>query len=98
MFIIATVIWTIGEILQSTNAGVYIANHTPMSHRGRFNAVIPLIMGAGFAVGPAIMGRFIKNRRVIDIWPIMFILSILAAALFYTLYIVESKKEKVNNL
>jgi MFS family permease len=98
MFIIATVIWTIGEILQSTNAGVYIANHTPMSHRGRFNAVIPLIMGAGFAVGPAIMGRFIKNRRVIDVWPIMFILSILAAALFYTLYFVENKKEKVNNL
>ena len=94
MFIIATVIWTIGEILQSTNTGVYIANHTPMSHRGRFNAVIPLIMGAGFAIGPAIMGRYIKDGSVIDVWPIMFALSIIAAILFYILYIVENKKKK----
>lgn len=95
MLIIATVIWTIGEILQSTNAGVYIANHTPMSHRGRFNAVIPLIMGAGFAIGPPIMGIYIKNRRVIDVWPVMFVLSIVAAILFYVLYIIENKKNRV---
>lgn len=50
MFIVSTIIWTIGEILHTTNSGVYIANHTPMSHRGRFNAVIPLITGAGFSV------------------------------------------------
>lgn len=89
MLILATVIWTIGEIFQSTNSGAYIADHTPMSHRGRFNAVIPLITGAGFAMGPQIMGLYIKNRRVIDAWPIVFILSITAAVLFYVLYMVE---------
>jgi MFS family permease len=97
MFILATVIWTIGEIFQSTNTGVYIANHTPMSHRGRFNAVIPLITGAGFAVGPAIMGMYIKNRRVIDAWPIVFMMSMIAAVLFYILYIIENKKAKVKD-
>lgn len=97
MFILATVIWTIGEIFQSTNSGVYIADHTPMSHRGRFNAVIPLITGTGFAVGPAIMGMYIKNRRVIDAWPIAFVLAIVAAALFYVLYIIESKNTKAKN-
>lgn len=91
MFIIATVIWTIGEIMQSTNSGVYIANHTPMSHRGRFNAVIPIITGAGFAIGPQIMGVYIKNRRVIDAWPIVFALAITASVLFYVLYIAENK-------
>lgn len=97
MFIFATVIWTIGEIFHSTNSGVYIANHTPMSHRGRFNAVIPLITGAGFAIGPALMGLYIKNRRVIDAWPIAFILAITASILFYMLYIIENKKEKSQN-
>ncbi|GLC28915.1 MDR family MFS transporter [Clostridium omnivorum] len=92
LFIVATVLWTIGEIFQSTNSGVYIANHTPMSHRGRFNAVIPLITGSGFAFGPLLMGIYIKNRRVIDAWPVTSILSISAAILFYILYIRERRK------
>lgn len=95
MFIVSTIIWTIGEILHTTNSGVYIANHTPMSHRGRFNAVIPLITGAGFSVGPAIMGIYIKNRRVIDAWPIAFAMAVAASILFYRLYIIENKKEKL---
>lgn len=98
MFIVATVIWTIGEIFQSTNSGVYLANHTPMSHRGRFNAVIPLITGAGFAIGPLAMGMYIKNRSVIYAWPISFVLSIIAAILFYILYIVEKKKHKDSSI
>lgn len=98
MFILSTVIWTMGEIFQSTNTGVYIANHTPMSHRGRFNAIIPLIMGAGFAVGPAIMGMYIKNRAVTDAWPIVFTMSMIASALFYTLYIIENKSKKAKDL
>ena len=52
VFVISTIVWTIGEILSAINSGVYIANHTPMSHRGRFNAVIPLITGTGFALVP----------------------------------------------
>lgn len=97
MFIVATVIWTIGEIMQSTNSGVYIANHTPMSHRGRFNAVIPLITGAGFAIGPQIMGIYIRNRRVIDAWPVVFVIAITASALFYVLYIAENKIRTKND-
>jgi hypothetical protein len=39
LFVLSTVIWTIGEIINATNIGVYIANHTPVSHRGRFNSI-----------------------------------------------------------
>jgi MFS family permease len=92
LFIVATILWTIGEIFQSTNSGVYIANHTPMSHRGRFNAVIPLITGSGFAFGPLLMGIYIKNRNIIDAWPVAFVLSITAAVLFYVLYLKEKKQ------
>lgn len=95
MFIVSTVIWTIGEILQSTNAGVYIANHTPMSHRGRFNAVIPIITGLGFSVGPYIMGKYIKNRSVIDAWPVAFVAAITASVLFYLLYRTEKKRKNI---
>ncbi|MGH4122421.1 MAG: MDR family MFS transporter [Clostridium sp.] len=93
VFVISTIVWTIGEILSATNSGVYIANHTPMSHRGRFNAVIPLITGTGFAVGPFMMGFFIRNRSINSAWLLVFFFGIFASACMYLLYLNEKRKE-----
>ena len=90
----STIIWSIGEILVTTNTNVYIANHTPMSHRGRFNAVIPVIMGAGFALGPLISGDYIRKYGVNNIWPAICFLSIVAAVLMYFLYFSENKRKQ----
>ena len=92
--LLSTVIWSMGEILVTTNSNVYIANHTPMSHRGRFNAVIPVIMGAGFALGPLISGDYIRKYGIKNIWPAIFFLSIVAAVLMYFLYFSENKKKQ----
>ena len=91
----STIIWSIGEILVTTNTNVYIANHTPMSHRGRFNAVIPVIMGVGFAIGPLIAGNFIRKYGINNIWPAICFLSIVAAVLMYFLYFSEKKRNDV---
>lgn len=93
LFVISTIIWTIGEILNATNVGVYIANHTPISHRGRFNSVIQLITGTGFSISPLIMGKFITQyKEVMYVWPIIFILSICAAFFMFMLGLHEGKK------
>jgi MFS family permease len=91
----STIIWSIGEILVTTNSNVYIANHTPISHRGRFNAVIPVIMGAGFALGPLISGDYIRKYGINNIWPAIFFLGIVAAALMYLLYFSEKKRKNI---
>jgi MFS family permease len=91
----STIIWSIGEILVTTNSNVYIANHTPISHRGRFNAVIPVIMGAGFALGPLISGDYIRKYGINNIWPAIFFLGIVAAALMYLLYFGEKKRKNI---
>lgn len=93
--IVSTVIWTIGEILSATNQGVYIANNTPMSHRGRVNSVLPLISGAGNAIGPSIMGIYILNRGVRMAWPLVFVLALGATSLMYMLYLKEKKDHKI---
>ncbi len=90
----STIIWSMGEILVTTNTNVYIANHTPISHRGRFNAVIPVIMGAGFALGPLISGDYIRRYGINNIWPAIFFLGIVAAALMYFLYFSEKKRKQ----
>lgn len=94
LLVVSTIVWTIGEILSSTNQGVYIANNTPMSHRGRVNSVLPLITGTGSAMGPSIMGAFIKNNGVRMAWPVIFILSLGASFLMYLLYIREKKAHR----
>jgi len=93
IFFISTFLWTIGEILNATNSGVYITNHTPMSHRGRFNAIIPTITGIGYAVGPLLMGKVIKNRDIEFAWIVVFICGSIAIACMYVLYLNEKRRK-----
>lgn len=79
MFILSTIIWTVGEIINATNIGVYIANHSPITHRGRFNSIINIITGTGSAISPYIMGGFIAARGVTNVWPVISIISLVAA-------------------
>ena len=58
VFLLLVSVYTIGEIVNATNQGYWIANNTPISHRGRFSAILPIIMGTGHAIAPVIGGEF----------------------------------------
>lgn len=72
---------TIGEILISTNSSAFLASHTPASHRGRINSIIPLISGAGYAFGPMIMGQFIDNYGIFYAWMVISAVVLIGAIL-----------------
>jgi len=95
LFIMATIVWTIGEIVNATNVGVYIADHAPSSHRGRFNSVINIITGAGSAIGPVIMGGYIENLGVKYVWPLVFTVTMISSLMIYGLYLREKRDHKV---
>jgi MFS family permease len=95
--IVSTVFWTLGEILIMTNSGVYVANNTPISHRGRFNAVFPVLTGAGYAFGPYLMGAFIDTWGIRPVWKLCFAMSICASFLMLGLTIFDSKYAKKNS-
>ncbi len=94
LFILSTVVWTVGEIINATNIGVYIANHTPITHRGRFNSIISIITGTGQAISPYIMGSFIARNNVTNVWPIIAIISLVAGFSMYLLGTYEKRKQK----
>lgn len=48
---ISIIIITLGEIVMTISSAPFIVNHTPASHRGRMDAVLPIIMGLGFTIG-----------------------------------------------
>ncbi len=60
-FFISVFIFTLGEILEAISTMPYIMNHTPASHRGRMSSIIPMIIGAGYTVGPVIMGSVLDK-------------------------------------
>ena len=91
---LSTIIWTIGEIIHATNTGVYLANHTPASHRGRFHSVLNIVMQSGGAVSPYLMGGLIDSHGVTNVWPILFLLSMGTAAAFFILGKAEKSQSK----
>lgn len=94
MCIAAVAIYTIGEILDLTNAGVYIANHSPSSHRGRFSAIISMIGSAGFALGPFLFGKFIGVFGLPSLWLLCFAAASICSIFMFCLRLLESRYEK----
>lgn len=68
MFLVSTSVWTVGEIVEATNSHAYVANNTPMSHRGRFHAILPFIGGFGWAISTPVGGRFIESMGLRTPW------------------------------
>jgi MFS family permease len=95
MFVISAVIWTVGEILVATNTSVYIAAHTPITHRGRFNSVFPIIRKLGFAAGPMIAGIYVKSTGIRNLWILIGILSFAASLFMYILYKSDYNKDAI---
>ncbi|MGM0675699.1 MAG: hypothetical protein ACQETQ_13480 [Spirochaetota bacterium] len=79
LLLFSVLVWTLGEILSATNPNVYIANHTPSSHRGRFNSILPLILQVGFALNPLLMGRYIEVYSLQNVWPLAAALAVAGA-------------------
>lgn len=94
MMLISTVIWTIGEILYITNVGVYIANNSPKSHRARFNSLYGIISGTGQALGPMIIGKYLLNNPIKNVWVITFFIALGCGLIMYCFNMYEKVSNK----
>lgn len=88
---LSTIIWTLGEIVNATNDGSYVANHTPISHRGRFQAVLPLIGSLGWTISPPVIGKLIDAKSLASVWPLLGLIAGLSAALLWLLGKIEDR-------
>ncbi len=87
----STILWTLGEIVNATNEGAYTANHTPISHRGRFQAVLPFIGGIGWTISAPVIGNLIDAKGLGAVWPLLGAVAALAAGLLWVLGRVEDR-------
>lgn len=93
LFLLSAFIFTVGEVLEATNAGAYIANHSPITHRGRFNALITMIIGTGNAIGPYFFGKFITSYGLFELWILCFWLTFASGLFMLWLRYYERSRE-----
>lgn len=79
IFVLNTFFWTLGEIIISTNYGVYIANKSPVNYRARISAVSSVSWAVGALIGTAAIGLVVDSVGLQVVWPIVGILSLMGS-------------------
>jgi MFS family permease len=82
-FFISVIIFTSGEILEAISIMPFIMNHTPETHRGRMSSVLPLLMGAGFTIGPIVMGIVLEKTSFFVSWGLAAMVVLIATIGMY---------------
>jgi predicted MFS family arabinose efflux permease len=85
-------IFTLGEIILSISVTPFIVNHTPASHRGRMNAVIPIILGMGHTLGPVGMGKLLTYVSIESAWIFVGIFTVISSSFMYLLGRYDERK------
>lgn len=91
LYLVAAFVWTAGEVLFATYLYVYVANHSPRSHRGRLNSIVPLVMQAGFALNPPLVGAYLAGHSADAVWSLMFVVGIGAAVVLLLMALSEKR-------
>lgn len=65
---LSVLIWTAGEIYSVNHGSAFVAQETPMSHRGRVNGVLPLIFGIMSSITPILSGILIARLSNVYFW------------------------------
>jgi MFS family permease len=89
LFFVSTVIWTLGEILNAINSGVFVANHTPINFRGRFSAFFGTAKAIGHTLTPLISGLILSGTGLRLIWLVTFLIGVFLFISFRGLEILD---------
>lgn len=92
VFFLSVSIMTFGEVMISVNASTFVANNTPATHRGRVNAVIPMIYGAGFTLGPLAMGGILRRYELKQAWLFVSCIVLFAGVVMFIMGKITRKK------
>ena len=93
--LLVAVIWSAGEILISTGAGVFIASYSPETHVARFQSLYEVARGLGRGIGPTICGWYLLNHNYRQMWTMVALVCIVMMGGVYLLYRAQQKEANV---
>lgn len=86
LFFVAVVIWTTGEIMISTGAGVFIAENAPPTHRARFQSLYDMARSLGRGLGPPLFGLLLYRIDYRQAWVVDATACLVIGACLYLVY------------
>lgn len=89
---VATILWTIGEILISTNFMVYVMKFSNENNRGILSSISNSVFKTGAFLCPLISGKVIEVFGVSQIWTMLFFGMLLVTLCMYVFFIFRQKK------
>lgn len=95
LYYAAVVIWSIGEIMISTGAGVFIAEHSPTTHRARFQALYDMARSLGRGLGPPLFGWMLIHITYRQAWIVDSVACLTIGAFIYWVYRLEKRREEM---
>jgi len=84
--------FTLGEIILAISVTPFIVDHTPVSHRGRMNSVVPMIFRLGDTLGPVGMGYALTYMSIDTGWMLIGISTFIFSLFMLGLEKVETRK------
>lgn len=85
LLLAATMVWTLGEVLISTNSGVYLAALSPSNYRARFSSLSGITYAGGSAIGTWLAGWYLQNGTQRTLWIWVALVSLAASLCMYYL-------------
>lgn len=85
-FMLAVLIWTSGEILISTCAGIYIADQSPQTHKARSMSLYEFSRGLGKLTSPLLFGTLLTRCSYRQAWLLIVILCLLTDLVVWLLW------------
>lgn len=86
VFMMAVIVWTSGEILISTCAGIYIADQSPETHKGRSMSLYEFARGLGRLTGPVFTGYLLTMLSYMQTWLVIAGICLAVDAVIWMLY------------
>lgn len=80
-FVVATVIWSIGEVFIFTNASVFVVNNSPENFRGRLTSCFSLVFSTTGTLGILATERVVSVVGVYNSWIFIIIVTMLGVIL-----------------
>lgn len=95
VYIISTILWTIGEILVSTNSEIYVVNQCDENIRARICSIMLIIGAIGKGSGIFVMGGYIGHFGVLSVWPFIMVLAFAVSIFTYSFSAHIKRKSKI---
>lgn len=85
VIVIATIIWTFGEMVMLPGASAYIADIAPPSVRGAYMGIYQMCFGLCFTVGPWIGLHVLDRYGAPALWTTMFVFGLVSTLMMWRL-------------